>query len=160
MIATEATRATTVATEDQQAVTSLYQQMMDGWNRGSGAGFATPFIDDGQQIAFDGTHFRNRKEIALFHQQLFDQFLKGTRLVGKITNMQLLAPNVILAHGIGGTVMAGDADLSPDRNSVQTLVAVQRNGEWRLAALHNSRAEFMGRPAAAQALTERLRQLL
>jgi uncharacterized protein (TIGR02246 family) len=160
MTATDIDRPSTVTPEDEAAVKSLLQQLMDGWNRGSGAGFATPFAEDGQQIAFDGTHFRNRGEIAVFHQQLFDRFLKGTRLIGKVTDVQMLSPDVILAHAIGGTVMPGETDLAPDRNSVQTLVAVKRNGEWRLAALHNSRAEFMGRPDAAQALTEELRQLL
>jgi uncharacterized protein (TIGR02246 family) len=160
MAATTTTRASTVAPEDAAAVESLLQQLMDGWNRGSGAGFATPFADDGQQIAFDGTHFRNRGEIAVFHQQLFERFLKGTRLVGKITDMQKLSPDVILAHAIGGTVMPDETDLAPDRNSVQTLVAVKRSGEWRIAAFHNSRAEFMGRPEAAEALTDELRKLL
>jgi uncharacterized protein (TIGR02246 family) len=61
---------------------------------------------------------------------------------------------------VGGTVMPGQADLEPERNSVQTLVAVKREGEWRLTAFQNSRAQYMGRPDAVQALTEELRQLL
>lgn len=149
-----------VTPEDEAAVRALLPQLIDGWNQGSGEGFAAPFTADGQQIAFDGTHFHSRNEIAQFHQHLFNRFLQGTRLVGKITDMTMLGPDVILAHGIGGTVMPGERDLAPDRNSVQTLVAVRRDGEWRLAALHNSRAEFMGRPEAAQALTEELRTLL
>lgn len=59
---------------------------------------------------------------------------------------------------IGGTIMPGETDLAPDRNSVQSLAAVRRDGAWRLARLHNSRAEFVGRPKAAAALTEELRR--
>lgn len=92
-------------------------------------------------MAFDGTHFR----IAEFHQMQFDCFL---------------ATEVALAHATGGTVMVGETNLAPDRNSVQSLVAVRQDGGWHLASLHDSRAEFVGRPEAAAALTAELRQLL
>ena len=146
--------------QDEAAIRALYRQVLDGWNAGSGEGFAAPFAADGQQVAFDGTHFRSRQEIAEFPQMLFDRFLRGTRLVGKVTDIRFLSPDIALAHAIGGTVMAGESDLAPDRNSVQTLVAVRAAGGWRLASLHNSRAEFFGRPEAAAAMTEELRQLL
>jgi uncharacterized protein (TIGR02246 family) len=32
--------------------------MMDGWNKGSGEAFAAVFAEDGEQVAFDGTHFQ------------------------------------------------------------------------------------------------------
>jgi uncharacterized protein (TIGR02246 family) len=145
--------------KDKDAIEALLQQMIDGWNQGSGEGFAAPFAEDGDQVAFDGTRLQGRQQIAEFHQMLFDRFLSGTRLIGKVVDVRFLAPDVALAHGIGGTVMPGESNLAPDRNSVQTLVAVKRDGEWRLARLHNSRAEFMGRPEAAAALTAELRTL-
>jgi hypothetical protein len=63
-------------------------------------------------------------------------------------------------HAVGGTVMQGQSDIEPERNSIQTLVATQRDGEWHLAAFQNSRAQFMGRPELAQELAEELRQFL
>jgi uncharacterized protein (TIGR02246 family) len=63
-------------------------------------------------------------------------------------------------HAVGGTVMGGETDLAPDRNSVQTLVAVKREGEWRLAAFQNTRAHYWGRPELAEQLTKELRELL
>lgn len=138
----------------------LLQQMIDGWNRGSGEGFAAPFAEDGDQVAFDGTRLTGRRHIAEFHQMLFDRFLRGTRLVGKVTDVRFLTPEVALVHAIGSTIPAGETDLAPDRNSVQTLVAIKRDGEWRVVRLHNSRADFMGRPEPVQAMTDELRQLL
>ena len=69
---------------DEAAVRALYQELMDGWNQGSGAAFAAVFTEDGDLVAFDGTHFKGRQEIAPFHQQLFDKWLKGSRLVGEV----------------------------------------------------------------------------
>jgi uncharacterized protein (TIGR02246 family) len=157
---TDTARASSATDQDTDAIRELYRQVMDGWNRGSGEGFAAPFADDGEQVAFDGTRFHGRQQIAEFHQMLFDRFLGGSRLIGKITDIRFLRPDVALAHAIGGTVMPGQTDLEPSRNSVQTLVAVKDNGAWRLASLHNSRAEFVSQPEAAAAMTEELRQLL
>ena len=133
---------------------------MDGWNSGDGNAFAAAFAEDADFVAFDGTQFKGRQQIASFHQQLFDLYLKGTRLVGKVRSVRFLTPNVAVMHAVGGTVMPGQSDLEPERISIQTLVATKRDGEWHLAAFHNSRAQYMGRPELAQALTEELRQLL
>jgi len=145
---------------DEAAIRSLYQQCMEGWNSGSGEAFAAVFAEDGDLVGFDGTHFRGRREIAPFHQQLFDTYVKGSRLVGKVRSVRFLTPDVAVMHAVGGTVMAGESDLAPDRNSVQTLVAAKRDGDWRIAAFQNTRAEYIARPADAAALTQELRQLL
>jgi hypothetical protein len=63
-------------------------------------------------------------------------------------------------HTVGGTVMAGQTDLDPERNSIQTLVAVKRNRKWSLAAFQNTRATYFGRTEESQKLTEELRSLL
>jgi uncharacterized protein (TIGR02246 family) len=148
------------ATDDEGAIRSLYQQLMDGWNAASGDAFAAPFEEDGDLVGFDGTHIKGRQEIASFHQHLFDMFLKGSRLVGKVRSVRFLTSNVAVMHAVGGTVMAGESDLERERNSVQTLVAVKRNGKWSLAAFQNTRAIYMGRPEESQKLTEELRALL
>lgn len=146
--------------EDEAAIRALLWQLIDGWNQGSGEAFAAPFADDADFVAFDGTYFKGRREIASFHTMLFDRILRGTRLVGKVRGVRFLTPEVALMHAVGSTVMQGESDLEPDRNSVQTLVALKRHGEWRLAAFQNSRAQFIGRPELAQELTEELRQEL
>lgn len=148
------------AADDEAAIRNLYQQLVDGWNAASGDAFAAPFEEDGVLVGFDGTHFKGRQEIVLFHQHLFDMFLKGSRLVGKVRSVRFLTPDVAVMHTVGGTVMAGQSDLEPERNSVQTLIAVKRNGKWSLAAFQNTRETYMGRPEESQKLTEELRALL
>jgi uncharacterized protein (TIGR02246 family) len=134
---------------DEAAVRGLYQQLMDGWNRGSGAAFAAAFTEDGDLVAFDGTHFKGRREIAPFQQQLFDKWLKGSRLVGRVTKVRFLSPDVAVMHAVGGTIMRGQREPAPARDSIQTLVATRQDGEWRLAAFQNTRIRPMARNAAA-----------
>ena len=133
--------------DDEVAVRALYTQLMDGWNKGSGEAFAAPFAENGHMIAFDATHFKGRDEIVSFHQPLFDKWLKGTRLVGEVESVRFLSPDVALMHALGGTVMRGKSRPAPERDSIQTLVAIKRNGEWRLAAFQNTRVRPMSRNA-------------
>jgi uncharacterized protein (TIGR02246 family) len=129
---------------DEAAVRALYQQLMDGWNQGSGDAFAAVFTEDGDLVAFDGTHFKGRQEIAPFHQQLFDKWLKGSRLVGQVKDVRFLSPDIALMHAVGGTVMRGKSEPSPERDSIQTLLATRQEGdEWRLAAFQNTRLHPM-----------------
>lgn len=141
-------RGTDATGADEAAVRGLYKQLMEGWNRGSGAEFAAVFAEDGDLVAFDGTHFEGRQEIATFHQELFDKWMKGTRLVGRVKDVRFLSSDVALMHAVGGTMMRGKAEPSPERDSIQTLVAVRRGGEWRLAAFQNTRLRIMRNGAA------------
>lgn len=108
---------------DKAAVRGLYKQLMDGWNTGSGEAFAA------------------------FHQSLFDKRFKGTRLVGEVKSVRFLTPEVAVMHTVGGTVMRGKSEPSPERDSIQTLVATKDGKEWRLAAFQNTRIRPMGRSA-------------
>ena len=66
---------------------------MDGWNKGSGEAFAAPFAEDGDLVGMDGTHLKGRQEIISFNQQLFDTYVKGSRLVGKVRSVQATKVN-------------------------------------------------------------------
>ncbi|HEY8526765.1 MAG TPA: SgcJ/EcaC family oxidoreductase [Acidimicrobiales bacterium] len=131
--------------DDEAAVRALYDQLMQGWNAGSGERFAAPFTADGHLVAFDGIHFQGREQIARFHQQLFDKWMSGTRLVGGVEQVRFLSPDVALIHAVGNTVARGKTKPDRERASIQTLVAVREDGEWRLAAFQNTRIRPIGK---------------
>jgi uncharacterized protein (TIGR02246 family) len=142
---------------DDAAVRDVYRRLMDAWNQNSGAAYAAVFANDGDLVGFDGQHFKGRDEIAQFHQRLFDKWLKGTRLVGKVEDVRFMSPDVALMHAVGGTVMRGKSEPSPGRDSIQTLVATRQEGEWHLAAFQNTRIRPMSenaRPFLAWTLSD------
>ena len=133
-------------TSDLRRVRALYTQLMEGWNQGSGEAFAAPFIKDGDLIGFDGVRFRGRAEIIGFHDPLFKTHLKGTRLIGDVTDVRFLGSDVAVMHARGGTIRRGHTRPAPERDSIQTLVAARDDdGEWRLVAFQNTRVRPMGR---------------
>jgi uncharacterized protein (TIGR02246 family) len=107
------------------AVRRLYQRVMDGWNQGSGKEFAAPFTEDASFVAFDGTRFEGRAEIARFHEPLFRSHLKGTRLVGDVASIRFLGSDVALIQATGGTVLWGKS--SPARGWTPEEVAALVN---------------------------------
>jgi uncharacterized protein (TIGR02246 family) len=124
---------------DERAVHDLFRQLLDAWGRGDGAAYGALFTEDAEYIAFDGSNRRGTEAIGAEHQRLFDTWLKGTRLVGQIDTLRFLTPEVALLHTTGGTIFPGQKDKRGRRPSIQTLVAVKRDGVWRFTAFHNTR---------------------
>ena len=87
--------SSTSRSADEAAIHALCQQLMDGWNKGSGEAFAAPFAEDGDLVGMDGTHLKGRQEIISFNQQLFDTYIKGSRLVGKVRSVRATKVNEI-----------------------------------------------------------------
>lgn len=136
---------TTDKPADERAIRELFEGLLEDWAGGDGESYGSRFTEDADYVAFDGTHTRGRAAISASHQELFDKWLKGSRLTGRILGVKFLAPDVALVHASGGTVMRGKQRPSPERGSIQTLVAVRRDGGWRFAAFHNSRVRPIGR---------------
>ena len=63
---------TTSTAADEDAIRAIHQRMIDAWNAGDAAAFAAPFTDEAGFVAFEGTHLKGRREIASFHQRIFD----------------------------------------------------------------------------------------
>jgi uncharacterized protein (TIGR02246 family) len=127
---------------DGAAIRQLFQNMITSWNKGDGEAYAAQFTEDSDYIAFDGTHFKGRKANAENHQKLFDSFLKGSTLEGqRVTDLRFLTPDVALLHMMGTVKLKWQKKPAPGRFSIQTMVAVKQNGEWKFAAFHNSRIQ-------------------
>jgi hypothetical protein len=54
----------------------------------------------------------------------------------------------------------GKDDIDPALNAVQSMVAVQKGGSWKIAWLQNTPAALHQRPDLAKQLTEELRARL
>jgi uncharacterized protein (TIGR02246 family) len=140
-------------------VRALYQQLLDAWNRRDAAGYAALFAEDGHAIGFDGSQHNGRARIAREIGQIFAHHQTGT-YVGNVKEVQWLSPDVAILYAAAGIVPHGQTDINPAINALQTLVAAKNGGQWRIALLQNTPAQFHGRPELAQQLTEELRQLL
>jgi uncharacterized protein (TIGR02246 family) len=144
---TEADRAA-----DERAIRALHGRVLEAWGAGDGEAFAAPFSDDALFIGFDGSMMRGREQIASTHQEVFDRWMKGTRLVEERTEVRFVGPDVAIMHMLGGTVMRGKSEPTPERDSIQTLVAVRDAGGWSFVSFQNTRIRPIGAGAVSALL--------
>ena len=124
---------------DETAIHALHQRMIDSWNRGNGASFAEIFTDDADLAVVGGKRLKGRQEIAATYQRLFDGGMRGSRFTSQMESLRFLSSNIALFSAVTGTLMPGDRTDQAQRDFLQTMVAVKRDGRWRIAAFHDSR---------------------
>ena len=144
---------------DEIEVRELYRSMLEGWNERNADAFAAPFAEDGESIGFDGSQLVGKTEIVSTLQQIFANHPTAP-YVSKVKSVTLLSPEVAVLRAIAGMVPPGQTDINPAVNTLQTLIAVKRDGRWRILLFQNTPAQFHGRPELVQQMTEELRQLL
>ena len=144
---------------DEIEVRELYRQMLDGWKKRNADAFAAPFAEDGESIGFDGSQMVGRTDIVSTLRQIFADHLTAP-YVSKVKSVTLLSPEVAILRAIAGMVPPGQSDINPAVNTLQTLIAVKRDGQWRIVLFQNTPAQFHGRPDLVQQMTEELRRLI
>lgn len=128
-----------ITMEGVEAIQSIYQKHNEAWCEGDGIMYASVFTEDADFISFDGEHTSGREEIARSHQELFDTFLKNTCLRGYVERIKFLNENTAMAYVQSGTQFDGREIVQ--RPSIQTYVAVKKDGAWLFSSFHNGRID-------------------
>ena len=149
----------TEAKQNEALISDLYHQLLDAWNRRDAGAFAKLFTTDGSLVGFDGSTVNGRAEIESHLRPIFADHPTAA-YVSKIREVRFLSPDTALLRAVVGMIPPGQQDINPERNAVQSLVAVKQNGAWRIALYHNTPAQFHGRPDESAALTAELRELV
>ncbi|MET0604356.1 MAG: SgcJ/EcaC family oxidoreductase [Baekduia sp.] len=142
--------------DHEVALQALYRAVLAGWNADDADAFAAPFADDGQVVGFDGSEITGRASIAEQMAAIFADHATGS-YVGIVRSVRPLGPNAALLRAVSGVVPAGESDLKPELNAIQSLVAERHGDDWKIILYHNTPAQFHGRPELAEALTDELR---
>jgi len=136
-------------------IESLYRSLIDGWNAGDAAAMTRDFADDAHMIGFDGSEITGRDHARQYLASIFADH-KVASFVTLVREVREIAPNVVLLHAHAGMLPPGESTIKPERNAVQTLVAVQRAGAWQVVLFQNTPAAWHGREDDVKALTAEL----
>lgn len=142
-----------------ESISALYHQLLESWNQRNAHEYAALFDENSHVVGFDGSIMNGRQEIETTLQDIFNHHMTAT-YVGKIRGVEFLAPDIALLRAVVGMVLRGQSAINPPTNAIQSLVAKQQNGQWRIVLFQNTPAQFHGRPDLAEALTNELRELL
>ena len=126
---------------NEQALSALFQQMIDGWNQGDGQAYAAPFTEDADYVIVDGKHVKGREVIALGHQYIFNTVFKGSRVKGQVKDIRFLSADIALLHAEGVLQLPGQAGVASEQPSTMTIVAIRQTDRWGFTAFQNTRVE-------------------
>ena len=140
-------------------VSELYSALLDAWNRHDAGAYAALFTQDGYVVGFDGSEMNGGDQIEQSLSAIFADHETG-RYVGKVRAERTVSDDVAMLSAVAGLVPAGESDLNPELNAIQTLVAKREGGRWRILQFQNTPAQLHGRPEEAEALTNQLRALI
>ncbi|HYC33114.1 MAG TPA: SgcJ/EcaC family oxidoreductase [Gemmatimonadales bacterium] len=139
------------------ALPRLYAALLDAWNRRDAAAFARLFTADGTTVGFDGTEMRGAAAIERHLRDIFADH-RPAAYVAVVREVRLLSPGSALLRGAAGLVPPGESSINPRTNAIQTLVALEDGGEWRIELFQNTPAAWDGRPNDVSALTAELQR--
>ena len=123
--------------DGERIVSGIVGELEHAWNAADGAGFGRPFADDADFVNIRGEHFRTREAIAKGHQGIFDTIYRGSVVRYQVTGVRAIAPGVVLAH-VTSTLNAPTGPLAGEHSSLFSMVLVQDQQNWRIAAFHNT----------------------
>jgi uncharacterized protein (TIGR02246 family) len=137
----------------------LYARLIEAWDKRNARDFALVFASEGTLVGFDGSQVNGQLEIGAHLTEIFSHH-QTPRYVTIVRDVRSIAADVTLLRANTGLVPSGKDDIDPALHAVQSMVAVQKAGAWKVAHFQNTPAAFHDRPDAVKKLTEELRARL
>jgi uncharacterized protein (TIGR02246 family) len=144
---------------DNHPIEVLYSRLLDAWNKQDAKAFASLFERSAIVIGFDGSQMRGPDEIEAELSGIFSDH-KTARYVAKIRSIQSLGDEVSLLNAVAGMVPPRKNSINPATNAIQSLLAIRKNGDWKISLFQNTAAQFHGRPELVENLTSELQELI
>jgi uncharacterized protein (TIGR02246 family) len=143
----------------EQAVHTLYRSLIVAWNQQDAAGMAACVAETGTIIGFDGSQMTGPAEIEATVSTIFSHHQTG-RYYPIVREVRMLGADVALLRADVGMVPAGQDDIAPDLNAVQSLVARNQDERWRIELFQNTPSALHGQTELRETLTAELRDLV
>jgi uncharacterized protein (TIGR02246 family) len=144
---------------ENQSIESLYHDLLGAWDLRDAKKYASLFRTDAEVIGFDGSVMSGAKEIENQLSEIFASHPTAT-YVAKVRQILPFGKSGAVLSAIAGMVPRGGSDINPNVNAMQTLIAEQIEGRWKIVLFQNTPAALHGRPHLAAQLTQELRQVL
>jgi uncharacterized protein (TIGR02246 family) len=143
----------------ERATRDLYERLIQTWNRRNARDYALLFASNASIVGFDGSQVNGQMEIGAHLSEIFSHHQTAS-YVTIVREVRSIASDVTLLRANAGMVPPGKADMSPEMNAVQSMVAVRKSGKWEIALFQNTPAAFHERPELSKKLTDELRAVL
>jgi uncharacterized protein (TIGR02246 family) len=131
--------STTPSDADRRAVLDVLKRGYEAWEANDAEAFVAGYLDDASVVQ-PGIYKKDREEIRTTMAAGFTGPLQGSRAFDHPQNIRFLTDETAIVVSEGGIVFPGQ-DVVPTEALVRaTWVLAKRDGNWYVAAYHNSPA--------------------
>ena len=145
-------------TAAETAVRELYRLLLTAWNERDADGFAKLFADDGAMVGFDGSQVAGAQAAAHLGPIFADH--PTAAYVARVEDVRPVGADGMLLRAIAGMIPPDGSGLSPERNTIQSVLAEKHEGGWRIVLFQNTPAQYHGRPEETERHTAALQPLV
>jgi len=124
-------------TTDRRAVLDVLAGLIAAWARHDADAYGALFTADATYTTFVGTLYRGRTAIVESHRALFGAFLKNTTLADELIDVRFHGPDTAVVTTRGDTVKGSKRKTL--RKAQTYTVVREADGQWRIAAFHNTK---------------------
>jgi uncharacterized protein (TIGR02246 family) len=122
---------------DRRAVLAVIKAVYVAWEANDADAFVAVYLDDATVVQ-PGVHKKNREEIRTTMAAGFGGPLKGSWVIDTPGNVRFVNDETAIVVSEGGIVFAGETTCPSERMVRATWVVAKRDGQWFVAAYHNS----------------------
>ncbi|MFZ0667576.1 MAG: SgcJ/EcaC family oxidoreductase [Acidimicrobiales bacterium] len=123
--------------EDQAAIQAVLVDSYKAWEAGEAGGMVANYTADATAI-MTGSLRDGRDVIRESMALAFEGPLKGSSTCNKQISLRFLGRDAAIAISESGILFAGETEVPDTRKVNATWVFERRNGQWLIAAYHNS----------------------
>ncbi|WP_460962007.1 SgcJ/EcaC family oxidoreductase [Spirosoma litoris] len=132
---------------DEAAIHQVFTQLATAWDMGDANIFAECLTNDCDYITFAGQQIIGKEANRQIHHDLFNSWaLKGSTMhpAQKQPSIAFLSNTIALVHSTGTIKLRFQKNPPLNRRSIQTMVVVKTDGQWKIRAFHNCRIQQPG----------------
>jgi uncharacterized protein (TIGR02246 family) len=144
---------------DEKQFEQLYKELLACWNNSDAQGYADLFTENANVIGFDGSQLNGKAQIQSALRQIFQDHTVAS-YVSIVEEVRSIGSCAYLLRAVVGMIPPGGHDIMPERNAIQSVVAMKEEDKLMIVLFHNTPAAFHGRSDLSEKLTERLRRQL
>lgn len=122
---------------DRRAVLSVIKAVYVAWEANDADEFVAVYLDDATVVQ-PGIYKKDREEIRSTMAATFGGPLKGSRVIDTPQDVRFVNDETAIVVSEGGIIFAGETTCPPDRMVRATWTVAKRDGQWSVAAYHNS----------------------
>lgn len=124
---------------DVAALQELRERQDRAWAQADATAYAAVYTTDADLVTFNGDHMSGRAEIEEGMGYYFENYMKGTRLLQKDERIRFPEPDVAVIVRTGCVLWEEQTACTDEALSVNTNVAVKRDGRWLYTSFQNTR---------------------